>query len=247
MYLSMEYLSNGTLGQLIAQGISPARAVAITRGIAEALAFAHSQGVIHRDIKPGNILFRADGTPVLTDFGIGRRIIRDLDTTQLTSAGTVVGSPRYMSPEQCMSKPIDARSDLYSLGVVFYEMLTQELPYQGNDDLTLAMAHCRAPIPTLGRTLRAYQPVLERLLAKAPEDRYPNAGALIEDLRGFQEDIGPTILVPTSREASPPPIARSSTVPRDSKSVRVIGFPLGSLALLIGLLISILWYFFSGN
>ena len=196
MYFSMEYLPNGTLGQLIAQGISPARAVAITRGIAEALAFAHSQGVIHRDIKPQNILFRADGTPVLTDFGIARAITQDLEATQLTSAGMVVGSPRYMSPEQCMSKPIDARSDLYSLGVVFYQMLVQELPYRGTDVVTLAMAHCSAPIPVLGRALRAYQPVLERLLAKAPEDRYPTADALIEDLRALEVDIAPTKTVP---------------------------------------------------
>ena len=196
MYFSMEYLPNGTLGQLIAEGISPARATAITRGIAEALAFAHSQGVIHRDIKPQNILFRADGTPVLTDFGIARAITQDLEATQLTSAGMVVGSPRYMSPEQCMGKTIDARSDLYSLGVVFYQMLVRELPYQGTDVVTLAMAHCTAPIPLLGSALRIYQPVLERLLAKAPEDRYPSADVLIEDLRRLEADTAGTTAVP---------------------------------------------------
>ncbi len=205
MYFSMEYLPNGTLAELIAKGLSPSRAVAIARGIAEALAFAHGQGIIHRDIKPQNILFRADGNPVLTDFGIARAVTQDMEATQLTSVGMVVGSPRYMSPEQCMSGTIDARSDLYSLGVVLYQMLAQELPYQGTDVVTLAMAHCSAPIPVLGRRLRAYQPVLERLLAKAPEDRYPDAAKLIDDLRAIEADLSAAGTTPKTDRKRPQP------------------------------------------
>ena len=181
-YFSMEYLPNGTLSEQIARGLSRERAVDITRRIAQALAVAHDQGVIHRDIKPQNILFRGDGTPVLTDFGIARAARSDADATQLTHFGMVIGSPRYMSPEQSMSQPIDARSDLYSLGVVFYEMLTREAPYKADDVISLAMKHCSAPIPNLPEALAAFQPIIDKLLAKKPEDRFGSSQELIRAL-----------------------------------------------------------------
>lgn len=183
-YFSMEYLPQGTLSERIQRGLSPQEAIEITKRVAQALAFAHDQRVIHRDIKPQNILFRADGTPVLTDFGIARAA--GVEATHLTNIGMVVGSPRYMSPEQSMSEPIDARSDLYSLGVVLYEMLTGEPPYKANDVISLAMAHRTAPIPILSPKLAAYQPILERLLAKYPEDRFDSARDLIGALETFQ-------------------------------------------------------------
>lgn len=181
-YFSMEHLPNGTLSDAILKGMSPERAVEITCGIAEALAVAHDHGVIHRDIKPQNVLFRADGTPVLTDFGIARAAGAGADMTQVTNFGMIIGSPRYMSPEQSQSKPVDARSDLYSLGVAFYEMLTKELPYQANDVVSLAMKHCSAPLPVLDEPLKRYQPILEKLLAKRPEDRFGSAQELISAL-----------------------------------------------------------------
>ncbi|MCG6860723.1 MAG: SUMF1/EgtB/PvdO family nonheme iron enzyme [Chromatiaceae bacterium] len=185
-YFSMEYLPNGTLSDQITRGLSPDQAIDITRGIAQALSVAHDQGVIHRDIKPQNVLFRADRTPVLTDFGIARAAGTGPEATQLTNVGMVIGSPRYMSPEQSMSRPIDARSDLYSLGVVLYEMLTRELPYQADDVISLAMKHCSAPIPVLPNPLRAYQPIIEKLLAKHPEDRFGSTQELIRALDALQ-------------------------------------------------------------
>ena len=185
-YFSMEHLPNGTLSDAILKGMSVERAVEITCGIAEALAIAHDHGVIHRDIKPQNVLFRADGTPVLTDFGIARAAGAGAEVTQVTNFGMIIGSPRYMSPEQSQSKPVDARSDLYSLGVAFYEMLTKEQPYQAADAISLAMKHCTAPIPVLERPLKRYQPILEKLLAKRPEDRFGSAQDLISALNSLE-------------------------------------------------------------
>jgi serine/threonine-protein kinase PpkA len=191
-YFSMEFLPNGTLADQITRGLSTHRAVDITRQIARALSVAHDQGVIHRDVKPQNILFRADGTPVLTDFGIARAAGGGAEATHLTAFGMVIGSPRYMSPEQSTSKPIDARSDLYSLGVVFYEMLTGELPYTADDVVSLAMKHCTAPIPRLPESLARFQPILDKLLAKDPGDRFGSGQELIEALDALATGRAPS-------------------------------------------------------
>ncbi|MBK1717794.1 hypothetical protein CKO27_09095 [Thiocystis violacea] len=185
-YFSMEYLPGGTLADEIKRGLPVPRALSIARKIAEALAVAHARGVIHRDVKPQNILFRADGTPVLTDFGIARAATRDADSMQLTSYGMVIGSPRYMSPEQSTGQALDPRSDLYSLGVVFHEMLTNRLPYEADDVVSLAMKHCNDPIPRLPEHLTLYQPILDRLIAKKPEDRFASAGQLIRALETME-------------------------------------------------------------
>ncbi|NEX21944.1 SUMF1/EgtB/PvdO family nonheme iron enzyme [Thiorhodococcus mannitoliphagus] len=185
-YFSMEHLPGGTLADEIKRGMPPSRVISIAKKIAEALAVAHARGVIHRDVKPQNILFRSDGTPVLTDFGIARAVTRDPDSMQLTSYGMVIGSPRYMSPEQSTGQALDARSDLYSLGVVFYEMLTHELPYEADDVVSLAMKHCNDPIPRLPHGLEPYQSILDRLIAKKPEDRFDSAGQLIRALEELE-------------------------------------------------------------
>ena len=125
-YISMEYVDGGDLRTRIADGQSPEAALDLAARMADCLGFAHRKGVIHRDLKPANILFRRDGTPLLTDFGIAKNQRLDSD---LTATGKIVGTPRYMSPEQALGKPVDGRSDLYSLGVVLYEMLTGEPPY----------------------------------------------------------------------------------------------------------------------
>ncbi len=144
-FFSMEYLPGGTLKERIEAGLSPDLSTDIIIAVSKALGYAHDQGVVHRDIKPQNILFRKDGTPVLTDFGIARFVHA---TTQLTATGLTVGSPRYMSPEQIMGKKIDARSDIYALGVVFYEMLTGNLPFEDTEDpISIAIKHCTVPIP----------------------------------------------------------------------------------------------------
>ncbi len=177
-YMSMEYVAGGTLSEKIRAGEVDTPA-AYLREIAKALAEAHRMSFIHRDIKPANILFKADGTPVLTDFGIAKSLT---GATQLTQAGFAVGTPDYMSPEQAMSKPLDGRSDLYSLGVVFYEMLTGEKPFVGEDAFSVAVKHINEPPPPLPTAQAHFQPILDRLLAKSPDDRYQDAEALIADL-----------------------------------------------------------------
>lgn len=174
-YIAMEYLEAGTLKERIKQGLSPEQAVKILVQIAQALGYAHRQNCVHRDIKPANILFRDPETAVLSDFGIAKNLE---DKTQLTAAGWRIGTPNYMSPEQALGKPVDARCDLYSLGVVFYEALTGSRPYKGADAFETALMHVKEPIPTLPEPLRQFQPIINRLLAKTPEARFANAEEL---------------------------------------------------------------------
>ena len=179
-YFSMEFLPGGTLAEQIQQGLSLERAVELTKSIATALAYAHKRGVIHRDIKPQNVLFRHDGTPVLSDFGIAKLV--DTDDTQLTVPGFTVGSPVYMSPEQIMGKKLDSRADLYSLGIVLYEMLAKHPPFRAESINSIAMMHCTQPVPRLPAGFSQLQSVLQKLLAKNPKDRFATAEQVIETL-----------------------------------------------------------------
>jgi serine/threonine-protein kinase PpkA len=181
-YIAMDYLPNGSVHDKMGTGLSGEEVLRITREIASALDHAHEKGYIHRDIKPENILFRADNSAVLSDFGVARGLSTN---SRMTHVGTVVGTPHYMSPEQTKGNSVDGRSDLYSLGVVFYEMLTGTLPYQGDEAVTIALKHISAPIPKLPIQYLAYQKVLEKLLAKDPEQRFQRGRDLIlaiEDL-----------------------------------------------------------------
>lgn len=175
-YMAMEYLPNGTLKERIAAGMTPEQGVTLIRQIASALGYAHAQGLVHRDVKPANILFRADGTAVLSDFGIAKSLD---DRTQFTQAGFAVGTPSYMSPEQARGQEIDGRADLYALGVVLYEILVGKLPYSGTDALSTALAHLTEPLPELPVHHGRYQGVLRKLLAKDPAERFPDAAALL--------------------------------------------------------------------
>lgn len=178
-YMAMEYLPNGTLKERIAAGMTPEQGVTLIRQIASALGYAHAQGLVHRDVKPANILFRADGTAVLSDFGIAKSLD---DRTQFTQAGFAVGTPSYMSPEQARGQEIDGRADLYALGVVLYEILVGKLPYSGTDALSTALAHLTEPLPELPVHHGRYQQVLRKLLAKDPAERYADAAALLRAL-----------------------------------------------------------------
>ena len=122
-------------------------------------------------------MFRDPNTAVLSDFGIAKNLE---DKTQLTAAGWRIGTPNYMSPEQALGKPVDARCDLYSLGVVFYEALTGSRPFKGADAFETAILHVKGPIPTLPEPLRRFQPVIDRVLAKTPEARFANAEELAQ-------------------------------------------------------------------
>jgi len=184
-YLSMTYLPGGTLREKMREGLPLDRALYIVRRLAAALGYAHSNGIVHRDIKPGNVLFAHDGAPVLTDFGIAKTVGNE---TQLTSTGMTVGSAWYMSPEQARGHQVDSRSDLYSLGVLFWEMLTGGLPYSASDPFALALKHATDPVPELPRNRRQLQPVLEGLLAKRPEDRFASADAFLRAIDEIPDD-----------------------------------------------------------
>ncbi|AJZ93646.1 serine/threonine-protein kinase [Pseudomonas simiae] len=191
-YMAMEYLPNGTLKERIAAGMTPEQGVTLIRQIASALGYAHAQGLVHRDVKPANILFRADGTAVLSDFGIAKSLD---DRTQFTQAGFAVGTPSYMSPEQARGQEIDGRADLYALGVVLYEILVGKLPYTGTDALSTALAHLTEPLPELPVHHGRYQEVLRKLLAKDPAERFPDAAALLQALDNLPSESPEATLV----------------------------------------------------
>jgi len=182
-YLSMEYLPGGDLKQRLKQGMRADEALHVIYEIAMALSYAHSKSYIHRDIKPENILFREDNTVVLTDFGIAKAL--DTSDCNMTSTGMIVGSPHYMSPEQALARDIDTRSDIYSLGVVFYEVLVGRPLYDANSSVAAAIKHISEPIPQLPQTFAYLQPILERMVAKAPADRFQSALEVAQALEPY--------------------------------------------------------------
>ena len=176
-YISMEHLPGGDLKERIRAGaIDAGRAIKIFTQLVQALKAVHGAGIVHRDLKPQNLMFRADGSLALLDFGVAK----DLRAAQnLTQAGFVIGTPNYISPEQVQGGAADFRSDLYSTGAILYEMLTGAPPYSASDLAGLMYAHCHSPIPQLPAHLTEYQILIDRLLAKAPEDRYQSTDELL--------------------------------------------------------------------
>ena len=180
-YIAMEYLSGGSLTDRMRNGLSLAEAVAVVVQIAGALEHAHGQNVVHRDLKPANIMFRENGTPVLTDFGIAR--YQDSSATKLTQTGMLVGTPTYMSPEQINADNSDGRSDLYSLGILFYELLTGHPPFRAETPIAVLMAHLTQPPPPLPAELSLFQEIIDRMLAKNRDDRFANMREFSQFLR----------------------------------------------------------------
>jgi len=167
-HIAMEYLDAGDLRQRINEKIFANVAVKYLREIASALARIHEVGILHRDLKPGNIMLRRDNSIALIDFGLAKRLRLQME---ITGSGEIFGTPYYMSPEQGHGNPVDERSDIYSLGVIFYEMLTGEKPYQADNAMGIIYLHAQAPIPLLPARFAEYQSLLNMMLAKKPEDR----------------------------------------------------------------------------
>lgn len=177
--LVMEYCDGGDLSAQLSGGLAPARALRYLRDIACGLAAGHGRGIVHRDIKPGNILFRSDGTLAVADFGAASQF----GDQRLTQAGAIVGTPYYVSPEVLGGHEATERSDIYSLGVLFYEMLTGERPYVARRLTELMNMHMLAPVPRLPGILHRLQPLLDILMAKSPQKRPASAMALYNAIR----------------------------------------------------------------
>lgn len=178
LYFSMKYLPRGDLTKHPDRR-NPKRIIEIMHALLQALAYAHKQGIVHRDVKPENVLFDSRNQPQLADFGIALSLHRN---TRVTRTGAAVGSSGYMSPEQARGLPTDGRSDLYSLGVMLYELISGDLPYHGPDALSVAIAHVEDPIPQLPRALSAWQPLIDGALGKQPAQRFADADAMLESL-----------------------------------------------------------------
>lgn len=187
-YISMEYLNNGDLAARIKKGKMPVPEVLrIMRDVASALDYAHRKGIIHRDVKPDNIMFREDGAAVLTDFGIARPAAPDTNMTQI---GKVIGTPKYMSPEQTKGEELDSTCDLYALGIMFHEMLTGQVPFNGKDPFEIGIKHLKAPLPKLPASFAVFQPLLDGLLAKSRTKRIQTGQEVIETLEAIGNSLG---------------------------------------------------------
>lgn len=178
-YIATEFVPGGTLRDRMQQPMAPVDALRITRDLASALDYAHSQGVFHRDIKPSNIMFRGDGAAVLGDLGILKA---------QSDAGTMqIGSPHYMSPEQIEGEIGDGRADLYSLGIVLFEMLTGRPPFDAEDPFALIAKHLTEPVPRLPEAFSLYQPLIDKTLAKGADERFSSAREMVVALDSYIE------------------------------------------------------------
>ncbi|MDP9140091.1 MAG: protein kinase [Pseudomonadota bacterium] len=213
-YYAMQLLPGGDLRKRMQEKLPPYRAMEIIATMADALAQAHAQDIIHRDIKPENILFDDADNPVLTDFGIAKVLNAQ---NQLTAAGTAMGTPRYLSPEQARGSTVDARADIYSLGIILFEMLAGRPPFDGPDPVSIVLKHATEPVPKLPPEHAAQQALIDQLLAKHPGQRPASAAELCKlaqrQARHLKPaDAGPTPVIALS--PAPPPVAQREPAPQ---------------------------------
>jgi DNA-binding response OmpR family regulator len=181
-YLAMEYFPRGDLKARLQRGIVETDALRYVEQIARALEVVHHAGILHRDLKPPNVMLRESDEIVLIDFGLARA----LNGQQSTRKGVLRGSPYYMSPEQALGEELDARTDLYSLGIMFYEMLTGKKPFTGTSAMDVLQQHVNSPLPKLPRSFEHLQPLLDGLLAKSRDERLASAAQVIEAVSGLR-------------------------------------------------------------
>ena len=176
-HIAMEYVDAGDLKRRISAGITEPDALRYLKQISSALAKIHEVGILHRDLKPGNIMLRSDDTIALIDFGLAKRMRLRME---LTDEGEIFGTPYYMSPEQGHGNDVDHRSDIYSLGVIFFEMLTGGKPYRADTAMGIIYLHAQAPIPLMSTRFAKYQALINMMLAKEPDDRLQSADEITE-------------------------------------------------------------------
>jgi eukaryotic-like serine/threonine-protein kinase len=205
-FIVFEFVEGENLKEIVARGRVPVRdAVQLVLQVARALAFAHERGLVHRDVKPQNVLLNEDGQAKVTDFGIAR----SLDVQGVTQTGTVLGTSDYIAPEQARGQKVDPKTDIYSLGTVLYELLTGEVPFVGDNFVAVAMRHVNEPAPSVLEH-RPDCPVrlglaVERAMAKDPADRFESMGEFIAELEAClaevdgRADEGATVIVPRAR------------------------------------------------
>ena len=189
-YIAMEYFPLGHLGSRIAAALPPTLALRYVEEIAHALSIIHTAGVVHRDLKPGNIMLREDGTIALIDFGISHSVHVNAQLAD-DAEQRIAGTPYYMSPEQARGTATDERTDLYALGVILYQMLTGEKPFTGETTEAILEQHCNALLPRLPATLATHQPLLDKLLAKDAAQRLANAREVIEAIEQIPQPSPP--------------------------------------------------------
>ena len=198
-FIAMEYVDGSNLSQALARTgrFTPAAAISVIGQVLDALSCAHGVGIVHRDVKPANILLLGDGRVKMTDFGISRST-----DSALTQSGSVIGTPSYMSPEQCRGDPVDARSDLFSTGVVLYEMLSGERPFVGHNLAEVALQIVHQPAPAIATKCPGLSPAIaaavDRALAKRPEDRFASAAEMAAALRRADQDTDRTVIARTA-------------------------------------------------
>ncbi|MGH8139461.1 MAG: protein kinase domain-containing protein [Steroidobacteraceae bacterium] len=183
-YLVMEYLPQGDLKARMQKGLTEPEALRYVEQIAAALQVVHQAGLLHRDLKPPNVMLRENGDVALIDFGLARALD---GSTPSTRTGVLRGSPYYMSPEQALGEQLDARSDFYSLGIMYYEMLTGRKPYTGGSAMDVLQQHVNAPVPQLSKALAHNEPLLAKLLAKSREERFTSATELLAAIATARE------------------------------------------------------------
>ncbi|MGH3063298.1 MAG: protein kinase domain-containing protein, partial [Gaiellaceae bacterium] len=192
-YIVFEYVEGENLKQLLERtGPMPVRdALLLALQMARALAFAHGRGLVHRDVKPQNVLLNADGQAKMTDFGIARSI----DVQGVTITGTVLGTSEYIAPEQARGERVNAQTDVYSLGVVLYELLVGGVPYEGETFVTVALKHVNEPVPPVLERRPDLPPrvalAVERAMAKSPDERFSSMEELVDELEGCLDELDP--------------------------------------------------------